>query len=118
MFKALLVVVTMLAMNQASATGVAVPTNIVNAPKAQFIGSMVTANGEKTSLVPTSVTPINPQFKDCAACLKWLDGSTVSAAVAKFTSATLQTSWGKTGLIGFVGECVDSNIGNNCAVPE
>lgn len=119
MFKALLVVVTMLIVNQASATGLpAVNTNIVNASKAQFIGSMITANGEKTSLVPTTVTHVNAEFKDCTACNTWFASSNVSGLAAKFTSTTMQTSWGKSGLIGFVGSCVDSQTGLSCAVSE
>ena len=106
---------------QANATSLPpVPTNIVNAPKAQFIGSMVTANADKLNLVPTTVTPLNPQFKDCNACNNWLSNSigVSSGLAAKFTNSTLQTSWGKTGLVGFVGSCVDSQTGNSCAVPE
>lgn len=106
---------------QANATSLPpVPTNIVNAPKAQFIGSMVTANADKLNLVPTTVTPLNPQFKDCVACNNWLANSigVSSGLTAKFTNATLQTSWSKTGLVGFIGSCVDSQTGNACSVPE
>lgn len=123
MFKALLVVVSMWMVvgcdSTANATGLPpVPTNIVNAPKAQFIGSMITANADKTSLVPTTVTHVNAEFKDCSACNNWFTNSNglpaVSGLAAKFTSTTLQNSWSKTGFIGYVGSCVDSQTGYSC----
>lgn len=93
-----------------------VPTTITNAPKAQFIGSMVTATPGKFT---TTVTPLNPQFRDCAACTAWLDGATLTENVAKFTDAQVQTVWGTSGYLGYVGTCVNSLTGAVCsATPQ
>lgn len=116
MFKALLVLVTMVYMGHANASGVAVPTNIINAPKAQFIGSMVTQIEGSIQKISASVTPVNPQFKDCNACTNWLDNGTT--ATAKFTKTTTQSAWTSQGSLGFVGNCIDSQTGNICGVAE
>lgn len=92
-----------------------VPTNIVNAPKAQFIGSMVTSASGKFA---ATVTPANPQFKDCAACKEWLSGATLTDNVAKFTNSAVSAVWDTAGFLGYVGDCVDSNTGLSCSVPE
>lgn len=97
-----------------------VNTNIVNAPKAQFIGSMVTANNDSAGKITATATPLNPQFKDCAACNAWFGNSNgvASGLAAKFTSTNMQTAWTRNGLVGFIGSCVDSQTGNACQVPE
>jgi len=102
-----------------SASATALPpvnTNIVNAPKAQFIGSMITSASGKFA---ATVTPANPQFKDCAACTAWLDGATLTDAVGKFTNTAVQSVWGTAGFLGYVGTCVDSTTGAVCsATPQ
>lgn len=98
-------------------TGVpAVPTNIINAPKAQFIGSMVTSIEGSIQKISPSVTHVNPQFKDCNACMNWLDNGTT--ATAKFTKTTTQSAWTSQGSLGFVGNCIDSQTGGICGVVE
>lgn len=92
-----------------------IDTRIVNAPKAQFIGSMVTSASGKFA---ATVTPANPQFKDCAACNAWLDSATLNTSAAKFTNAAVQAVWVTNGFLGYVGDCVDSNTGLSCSVPE
>lgn len=116
MFKIVLVAITVfyfVVPAQASALP-PVPTTITNAPKAQFIGSMVTSAVGKFA---TTVTNVNPQFKDCAACNSWLDNATLTEK-AKFTNAALQTVWDSVGYVGFVGDCINSNTGLSCSVPE
>ena len=112
----------MMFQGHANATTPAVPTNIVNAPKAQFIGSMVTANNDNIGKINATATPLNPQFKDCAACNTWFANSNglpaVSGIAAKFTNTNPQKSWAVGGYVGFIGSCVDSNTGNSCAAPE
>lgn len=113
MFKIVLVAITMayfVVPAQASALP-PIDTRIVNAPKAQFIGSMLTATPGKFA---ATITPMNPQFKDCAACNAWLSGSTLTEAIAKFTDTTMQTVWGTSGYFGYIGTCVDSTTGAVC----
>lgn len=113
----------MLFQGHANATSVSVPTTITNAPKAQFIGSMVTANNDNSGskVIRQAVTPLNPQFKDCTACRNWLDDQT-TGLVAKFvggnSSAPMAASWAVTGYIGIIGKCVDSLTGYACPVAE
>lgn len=120
-----LLVVSSLFVIPAFATGIAVPTNIINAPKAQFIGSMVTVNNDSIGKIPASVTALNPQFKDCAACNTWFNDSValpaVSGLYAKFTNAGTQKGWAANGAVGFIGSCVSSQTGDFCpanATPE
>ena len=105
-----------------------VPTNIVNAPKAQFIGSMITAqtNSTATQVIRQSVTPINPQFKDCEACNSWFENLSSSnpGLIAAFAGsgngigASLLGSWEKYGYVGYIGGCSDITTGLSCVVPE
>jgi len=76
-----------------------IDTRIVNAPKAQFIGSMITAAPGKFN---ATVTPANPQFKDCAACNAWLDSATLNTSAAKFTNSAVQAVWVTSGFLGYV----------------
>ncbi len=86
-----------------SAFATGVPTTITNADTAQFIGSQIAGNPEKTSLVTPSATPVLIGFLNCKACTEWFTNAlkvkqgTAPGIEAKFTSATLATSWGNTG---------------------
>ena len=103
-----------------------VNTNIVNVNKAQFIGSMVTSNNDSSASksIRQAVTPLNPQFKDCTACNQWLSDIAANTAgiAAKFVGSTsannMQTSWGNTGYVGYIGSCTNILTGSSCLVPE
>jgi len=103
-----------------------VNTNIVNANKAAFVGSMITAqtNSTATEVIRQAVTPVNREFKNCEACNAWvanLDSST-PGLVAKFIGngngigQNLETDWAKYGYIGYIGGCSDITTGLSCPV--
>lgn len=129
MFKALLVVVTMVFVSQANAASLPpVNTNIVNANKAQFIGSMITAqtNTTSTQVIRQAVTPLNPQFKDCDACNAWAANleSANPGLISTFVGsgngigASLPSNWAKYGYVGYIGGCSDITTGASCLLPE
>lgn len=130
MFKALLVTMSALyLMNTASAASLPpANTNIVNAPKAQFVGSMIVSqtNTTSTQVIRQAVTPLNPQFKDCDACNAWTANleSANPGLIAAFVGsgngigASLPASWAKYGYVGYIGGCSDITTGASCVVPE
>lgn len=126
MFKALLVVVSMwmvVGCDNANAAGLpAVNTNIVNANKAAFVGSMITSqtHNSGTVVIRQAVTPINREFKDFAACEAWVANLATpdSFLVARFIGEgngqgkNLATDWEKYGYVGYIGGCVDVTDGS------
>lgn len=131
MFKAILIVATVLAMGCDQASAVSLPpvnTNIVNANQAQFIGSMITSqtNSSGTQVIRQAVTPINPQFKDCDACNAWTASiaSPSPGLVALFVGEgngvgkNMPSNWAKYGYVGYIGGCSDITTGNSCSVSE
>ena len=107
-----------------SAFATGVPTTITNADTAQFIGSQIAGNPEKTSLVTPSATPVLIGFLNCKACTEWFTTAlkvkqgTAPGIEAKFTSATLATSWGNNGILGYVGACSSKATGKFCPLSD
>ena len=98
-----------------------VPTNIVNANKAAFVGSMITAqtNPLATEVIRQAVTPLTVEFRDFAACKDWLAnlaGATpgVSATFignGNGVGKNLDADWVKFGYIGYIGGYIDITNG-------
>lgn len=104
-----------------------VNTNIVNANKAAFVGSMITAQTSSLAnqVIRQSVTPLNVLFSNMAACETWVGnlGSIAPGLTAKFIGSgngiggSLAASWDKYGYVGYVGGCVDTTSGT-VSLPE
>lgn len=108
-----------------SASATALPpvnTNIVNANKAAFVGSMITSQTNPTAseVIRQAVTPLTIEFRSIEACQAWL---TNIASATPGVSATfigsgngvgklLDADWIKYGYIGYIGGCVDITDGS------
>lgn len=107
MFKALLVLVTMVYVGHASAT-TAVPTNIVNLDKVQFVGSLVIAN--LNSNAANNIKPASDNlvvgFRDMAACQAFVDGFALTFKIDGNAHSTTQASWETQTYAVLVGGCV------------
>ena len=99
-----------------------VNTNIVNANKAAFVGSMVTSQTNPTAseVIRQAVTPLNREFRDFAACENWLAnlaGATPGVSATFIGNGNgvgrlLDADWVKYGYIGYIGGCVDITNGS------
>lgn len=103
-----------------------VNTNIVNANKAAFVGSMITSQTSNTSTktIRQAVTPVNREFKNCEACNAWVANLDLPnpGLVAKFVGNAngsgnlLDADWTQYGYIGYIGGCSDITTGLSCPV--
>lgn len=100
-----------------------VNTNVVNANKAAFVGSMITAQTSTlaTQTIRQAVTPIVVEFRTISACETWISniGSSTPGLVAKFAgnangygSVKLAADWEKYGYVAYIGGCVDITNGS------
>jgi hypothetical protein len=124
MFKLALVAITMayFVVPAQAASLPPVNTNIVNANKAAFVGSMITAqtNPTATEVIRQAVTPLTVEFRNIEACQAWLAnlaGATpgVSATFignGNGAGKNLDADWAKFGYIGYIGGCVDTTDGS------
>lgn len=106
MFKALLVVLTMAYVGHASAT-TAVPTNIVNLDKAEFVGSLVLSNMNSQAVNNLKPTPVSFSrgFRTLEDCNEWAVNPTFDFKIVGTPHSTTQASWETQSYMVLVGGC-------------
>lgn len=92
----------------ANATTPAVPTNIINLDKVQFIGALVIANQNSNAANSIKPTPDNLVigFRDMESCQAFVDNFNLTFKIEGHPHSTTQSSWETQAYSVLVGSCV------------